>query len=132
MGLSMRNSLLYTLVDSIFELQQNVVEFRSKSGKLIRIPKFGHKSINKILNHPFIRHYEHVALTPLSDGQTIIQRTVRAITLENQVFLSSEDLLRLSENHPLFKILFTHWQKNNSKQVIQLILSADRIAARGL
>jgi hypothetical protein len=80
MGLSMRNSLLYTLVDSIFELQQNVVEFRSKSGKLIRIPKFGHKSINKILNHPFIRHYEHVALTPLSDGQTIIQKTVREIT----------------------------------------------------
>jgi hypothetical protein len=119
MGLSMRNSLLYTLVDSIFELQQNVFEFRGKSGKLIRIPKFGHKSINKILNHPFIRHYEHVALTPLSDGQTIIQKTVRAITLENQVFLSSEDLLRLSENHPLFKILFTHWQKNNSKQVIQ-------------
>jgi hypothetical protein len=86
MGLSMRNSLLYTLVDSIFELQQNVVEFRSKSGKLIRIPKFGHKSINKILNHPFIRHYEHVALTPLSDGQTIIQKTVRAITLKTRCF----------------------------------------------
>jgi hypothetical protein len=63
MGLSMRNSLLYTLVDGIFELQQNVVEFRSKSGKMIRVPKFGHKSIDKILNHPFVRHYEHVALT---------------------------------------------------------------------
>lgn len=76
MGLSMRNSLLYTLVDGIFELQQNVVEFINKSGKTVRIPKFGHKSIDKILNHPFIRHYEHVALSPLADGQTIIQRTL--------------------------------------------------------
>ncbi|MCE7067226.1 PD-(D/E)XK nuclease family protein [Dyadobacter sp. CY326] len=119
MGLSMRNSLLYTLIDSIFELQQNVVEFKNKKGQLIRIPKFGHKSINKVLNHPFIRHYEYVALTPLSDGQTIIQKTLWAITKGNQVFLSSEDLIGLSDNHPLFRILFTHWQKNNSKQVIQ-------------
>lgn len=118
MGLSMRNSLLYTLVDSIFELQQNAVEFRSKSGKMIRIPKFGHKSINKVLNHPFIRHYEHVMLLPASTGPTIIQKTLWAITRENQVFLSSEELLDLSENHPLFQILFTNWQKNNSKQVI--------------
>lgn len=119
MGLSMRNSLLYTLVDGIFELQQNVVEFRSKSGKMIRIPKFGHKSVDKILNHPFIRHYEHVALTPLEDGQTIIQRTLREITEGNQVFLSSEELIALGDQHPLFQILFTHWQKNNAQQVIR-------------
>lgn len=119
MGLSMRNSLLYTLVDGIFELQQNVIEFRSKTGKMVKIPKFGHKSIDKILNHPFIRHYEHVALTPLEDGQTIIQRTLREITEANQVFLSSEELIALGDNHPLFQILFRHWQKNNAQQVIR-------------
>lgn len=119
MGLSMRNSLLYTLIDSIFELQQNVVEFRNKSGKTVRIPKFSHKSIDKILNHPFIRHYEHVALDSLPEGQTIIQRTLFEITNNNQVFLSSEELLLAGDNHPLFKILFTHWQKNNPKQVIK-------------
>ena len=119
MGLSMRNSLLYTLIDSIFELQQNVVEFKNKKGQLIRVPKFGHKSINKVLNHPFIRHYEHVALRPLNDGQTIIQKTLWAITSGNQVFLSPEDLMALSDDHPLFKILFTHWKKNDSRQVIQ-------------
>ncbi|WP_031529236.1 PD-(D/E)XK nuclease family protein [Dyadobacter crusticola] len=118
MGLSMRNSLLYTLVDSIFDLQQNVVEFKNKAGRTIRIPKFGHKSIDKVLNHPFIRHYEYVALQPLSDGQTIIQRTLFEITANNQVFLSSEELLGLGENHPLFRALFTHWQKNNPKQVL--------------
>lgn len=119
MGLSMRNSLLYTLVDGIFELQQNVVEFKSKSGKLIRVPKFGHKSIDKVLNHPFIRHYEHVALGPLADGQTIIQRTLREITVSNQVFLSSAELIALGDDHPLFRILFTHWQKNSPQQVIR-------------
>ncbi|MHA4738859.1 PD-(D/E)XK nuclease family protein [Dyadobacter sp. MSC1_007] len=119
MGLSMRNSLLYTLIDGIFELQQNVIEFRSKTGKMVKIPKFGHKSIDKILNHPFIRHYEHVALTPLEDGQTIIQRTLREITEGNQVFLSSEELVALGDNHPLFHILFRHWQKNNAQQVIR-------------
>ncbi|NIJ53019.1 PD-(D/E)XK nuclease family protein [Dyadobacter arcticus] len=119
MGLSMRNSLLYTLIDSVFELQQNVVEFTNKSGKTIRIPKFSHKSIDKVLNHPFIRHYEYVALSPLGDGQTIIQKTLWEITRGNQVFLSSEELTGMSENHPLFRILFTHWQKNNSRQVIQ-------------
>jgi hypothetical protein len=113
MGLSLRSSLLYTLIDSVFELQQNVVEFRTKSGKTIRIPKFGHKSVNKVLNHPFIRHYEHVVLKPGPDGQTIVQKTLREITLENHVFLSSDELIALGNGHPLFTILFSHWPKNN-------------------
>ncbi|MCE7059339.1 PD-(D/E)XK nuclease family protein [Dyadobacter sp. CY343] len=119
MGLSMRNSLLYTLIDSIFDLQQNVVEFKSKAGKMIRIPKFGHKSIDKVLNHPFIRHYEYVALKPSDSGQTIIQKTLYEITNGNQVFLDSEQLLMLGENHPLFRVLFTRWEKNKPNQVLQ-------------
>lgn len=118
MGLSLRGSLLYTLIDSIFELQQNVIEFKNKSGKTIRIPKFSHKSISKILNHPFIRHYEYVVLKPKADGQTIIQKTLWDITGNNRVFLSSDDLIDLSDGHPLFKILFTHWPKNNAKVVL--------------
>lgn len=118
MGLSLRSSLLYTLIDSIFELQQNVIEFKNKSGKTIRIPKFSHKSIAKILNHPFIRHYEYVVLKPKSDGPTIIQNTLWDITGNNRVFLSSEDLMELSGGHPLFRILFSHWPKNNAKVVL--------------
>ncbi|CAG4994662.1 hypothetical protein DYBT9275_01440 [Dyadobacter sp. CECT 9275] len=118
MGLSMRNSLLYTLIDSIFDLQQHVVEFRNKQGNVIRIPKFSHKSIDKILNHPFIRHYEHVILRPLTDEQTIIQKTLTTITTQNKVFLSEHELLEMGENHPLFKILFTRWQRNNTPQVL--------------
>jgi hypothetical protein len=118
MGLSLRNSLLYTLVDSIFELQQNVVEFRDKQGKTVRVPKFGHKSVNKVLNHPFIRHYEHVVLKPEDDGQTIVQKTLSQITDNNLVFLSSAELLEMGNDHPLFQVLFTHWPKNKSWHVI--------------
>jgi hypothetical protein len=121
MGLSLRNSMLYTLIDSVFELQQNVVEFKTKSGRNIRVPKFNHKSISKVLNHPFIRHYEHAVLRPLLTGKTntIIQETLWQITLGNRVYLSSDELLELGQGNDLFKILFTHWPKNNSKQVIQ-------------
>jgi len=120
MGLSLRNSMLYTLIDSVFELQQNVVEFRNKSGRNVRIPKFNHKSISKVLNHPFIRHYEHAVLRPATTGvNTIIQETLWQITDGNRVFLSSEELLELGQGSPLFETLFTHWPKNNSKQVIQ-------------
>ncbi len=119
MGLSLRSSLLYTLIDSMFELQQNVVEFRDKRGKTLRIPKFSHKTINKVLNHPFIRHYEHAVLKPLDNGQTIIQKTLSSITDNNLVYLSSEELLEGSSDHPLFQILFTHWPKNKPWQVIQ-------------
>jgi len=118
MGLSLRSSLLYTLIDSIFELQQNVIEFRNKSGRTVRIPKFSHKSISKILNHPFIRHFEHVVLRPEGDGQTIIQKTLLEITDQNLVFLSSEELVALGNGHPLFRILFSHWPKNNSALVL--------------
>ena len=120
MGLSLRNSMLYTLIDSVFELQQNVVEFKNKDGRNVRIPKFNHKSISKVLNHPFIRHYEHAVLRPATtEINTIIQETLWQITDGNRVFLSSEELLELGHGNALFQTLFRHWPRNNSKLVIQ-------------
>ena len=120
MGLSLRNSMLYTLIDSIFELQQNVAEFRSKEGKTIKIPKFNHKSISKVLNHPFVRHYEQIVLRiPDSNEPTIIQKVLREINQNNQVFLGTRDFMEISDHHPLFVTLFTRWEKDNSQQIIQ-------------
>ena len=120
MGLSLRNSMLYTLIDSVFELQQNVVEFKNKSGRNVRIPKFNHKSISKVLNHPFIRHYEHAVLRPsTSQTNTIVQETLWQITDGNRVFLSADEMRELGQGNLLFETLFTHWPKNNSKRVIQ-------------
>jgi CRISPR/Cas system-associated exonuclease Cas4 (RecB family) len=119
MGLSLRNSMLYTLIDSIFELQQSVAEF-VKEGRKVKIPKFNHKAISKVLNHPFIRHYEQVVLKPLAlDEPTIIQKTLREINQNNRVFLSTENLLEIAGEHPLYRVLFTRWEKDNAHQVIQ-------------
>lgn len=118
MGLSLRSSMLYTLIDSIFELQQNVAEFQNKEGKVIKIPKFNHKSITKVLNHPFIRQYEQSVLRS-AEQPSIIYTTLRRISEENRVFLTSEELLEMGDNHELFRVLFTRWNRTNSQQILQ-------------
>jgi hypothetical protein len=118
MGLSLRSSMLYTLIDSIFELQQNVAEFQNKEGKVIKIPKFNHKSISKVLNHPFIRQYEQSVLKS-TEQPSIIYTTLRRISEENRVFLTSDELLEMGDNHELFRVLFTRWNRTNSRQILQ-------------
>ena len=110
MGLALRNSLLFTLIDSIFELQFTVAEFKTKDGREVKIPKFNHRTVEKVLNHPFVRRYEFLALQRHESGQpTIIQQTIRHIQKNNIVYLDSAQLLELGENHPLFRTLFTRW-----------------------
>lgn len=113
MGLTLRNSLLFTLVDSLFELQFTIAEFRSKDGRNIKIPKFNHRTVEKVLNHPFIRRYEFLALQHRdSTASSIIQRTIREIQQRNLVYLDPAQLFEWSENHPLFKALFSRWNDN--------------------
>ncbi len=58
MGLSLRNSQLFTLIDSLFELQRNLVEFKTEEGGTVKVPKFSHRQVVKVLNHPFLRRWE--------------------------------------------------------------------------
>jgi very-short-patch-repair endonuclease len=58
MGLSLKSSMLYTLIDSLFELQRNLVEFKTEDGGSVKIPKFSHRQVVKVLNHPFLRRWE--------------------------------------------------------------------------
>jgi RecB family exonuclease len=118
MGLSLRSSMLYTLIDSVFELQQNVAEFQNKEGKVIKIPKFNHKSITKVLNHPFIRQYEQSVMR-MEEQPSLIYTTLRRITEENRVFLTSDELLEMGENNELFRVLFTRWSRSDSSQILQ-------------
>ncbi|PWK29190.1 very-short-patch-repair endonuclease [Arcicella aurantiaca] len=80
MGLSLKNSMLFTLIDSLFELQRNLVEFKTEDGGTVRIPKFSHRQVVKVLNHPFLRRWELMKYSdkphpkrrspqPLSDGE---------------------------------------------------------------
>ncbi|MEA5140634.1 DUF559 domain-containing protein [Arcicella rigui] len=64
MGLSLRNSMLFTLVDALFELQKNLVEFKTEDGGTVKIPKFSHRQIVRVLNHPFLRRYELIRFKP--------------------------------------------------------------------
>lgn len=113
MGLTLRNSLLFTLIDSLFELQFTIAEFRAKDGRAIKIPKYNHRTVQKVLNHPFIRRYEFLALQHRdSTAPSIIQTTIREIQRRNFVYLDPNQLLEWGENHPLFTALFGRWDDN--------------------
>ncbi len=121
MGLALKNSLLFTLIDSLFELQFTIAEFKSKEGKEFKIPKFNHRTIQKVLNHPFIRRYEYLALQQEdATRQSIIQKTIRHIQQNNLVYLDSKQMLELGDNHPLFQVLFVRWP-NNPQQIISTL-----------
>lgn len=113
MGLSLKSSMLYTLIDSLFELQRNLVEFKTEDGGLIKIPKFSHRQVVKVLNHPFLRRWE---LIKYDENVNPIRTALREITERNRVFLSSDDLTELSGNDPLFAVIFKHWN-NKPKNV---------------
>ena len=116
MGLSLRNSMLFTLIDSLFELQRNLVEFKTEEGGTVKIPKFSHRQVVKVLNHPFLRRWELMKYQAGADEEVFnpIRKTLQEITDRNRVFLSSKELAEISENDPMFAVLFKHW--NNKPQ----------------
>ena len=115
MGLSLRNSQLFTLIDSLFELQRNLVEFKTEEGGTIKIPKFSHRQVVKVLNHPFLRRWELMNYQPTEElVENPIRKTLQEITNRNRVFLSAKDLSEISDNDPMFAIIFKHW--NNKPQ----------------
>ena len=119
MGLTLRNSLLNTLIESIFELQQNVRKINQKDGTTRYLPQFNHKSIRKVLNHPFVRYYEQVAMQPPeSDQLTPLQRILQVLTVQNRVYLTSAHIQELCEGEPLLSLLFTHWKKDDIRGII--------------
>ena len=122
MGLSLRGSMLFTLIDAIFELQQNIVEFKTKDGGVFKMPKFSHRHIFKVLNHPFIRRYEQIKYATIEEGKekskTVFRKTLQEILKRNAVYLSQDEILELGENEPIFKILFSRWGDSSQKSLL--------------
>lgn len=114
MGLPLKGSLLFTLVDSIFELQRNTIENQQITGV-----QYNHQFITRVINHPFIRQYEVSKLERDNRGLTGLQRLQKEIVTNNRVFLSSDELFKIGNHHPLFINLFTRWDKNDSTQAIR-------------
>ena len=115
MGLSLRGSMLFTLIDALFELQQNIAEFKTKDGGKFKMPKFSHRHIFKVLNHPFIRRYEQIKYSSNVNRKSTFRDTLQEILKRNSVYLSQDEMLAFGENEPIFKILFKRWGDNSEK-----------------
>lgn len=110
MGLPLRNSMIFTLVDAIFELQQHLSVQKSVN------KKYNHKYIVKLLSHPFLRHYGQIKA--IGKGFDFVEILLIEIRKENRVFLSLQDLNRISDNDPLVKTLFTPWPEDRTDGII--------------
>lgn len=129
MGLSLRSSLLFTLVDTLFEMQRTVHEFRTRDGRDLRIPKFHHRHVTKVLNHPFVKQYERIHTLQWPGGldnkgeplppMPLFQWMAAQIVKEQRVYLTEKDLRDLGQNDPLICKLFARWPDNNPTQAIQ-------------
>lgn len=120
MGLPLRNSMIYTLTDAIFELQQHIASQKSKT------PKYNYRFVLKVLNHPFLRQYGKIMKE--EQGRDFIGELVSQIRNRNQVYLSRAHLFNVADGDPsdgdpsggdpLMKCIFTPWPAEDSDAVI--------------
>ncbi|WP_338868034.1 PD-(D/E)XK nuclease family protein [Spirosoma sp. SC4-14] len=131
MGLSLRSSLLFTLVDTLFEMQRTVHEFRAKDGRHLRIPKYHHRHVVKVLNHPFVRQYERIKALQwpgetLESGEVmppepLFQWIAKVIVKDQRVYLTESELNELGQNDPLVQVLFARWPNEEPLKAIQTL-----------
>lgn len=112
MGLALRNSALFNMVDALFEQHQTKIRVvleekeSSETDATEKVTRFSYRSIIKLLNHPFTRQFERKIETEISQETEnrpgFIQEVIRFINKNNQIFLSQQELLEFTET-PLFK-----------------------------
>lgn len=111
MGLSLRHSLLYSLVEEVFELHHQGVERLKIDGSI----RFSVRSVQRLLNHTYVRQY--ISLTNVSTEKDIVETILEDQT--GRLFFTPQELQELSKDVVLFKTFFTPWQKENSNQIIE-------------
>lgn len=131
MGLSLRSSLLFTLVDTLFEMQRTVHEFRTKDGRDLRIPKFHHRHVVKLLNHPFVKQYERIhnvqSLGEINEKgdfvppEPLFQWMAKTIVKNQRVYLTEKDLHELGQHDPLIRGLFARWPNEEPMKAIRTL-----------
>ncbi|GAB3014103.1 PD-(D/E)XK nuclease family protein [Spirosoma pulveris] len=129
MGLSLRSSLLFTLVDTLFEMQRTVHEFRTKDGRDLKIPKFHHRHVVKLLNHPFLKQYERIRglmwpgnVLPTGEvlpPEPLFQWIAKEIVKNQRVYLTERDMLELGQDDPLVRVLFRRWPNEEPMKAIR-------------
>ncbi len=110
MGLSLKNSGLYTLVEALFELHHLTYVEKREGQKTL---KLSHRYVTKVLTHPFIRQYDYLLQRQREaegiEEKSIIYTILYQISFYNKVFFTSQELITLAEEHPFFVTLFTPW-----------------------
>ncbi len=129
MGLSLRSSLLFTLIDTLFEMQRTVHEFRTKDGRDLKIPKFHHRHVVKVLNHPFVKQYERIRGLMWPGGlsekgeilppEPLFQWLAKDIVQKQRVYLTEDELCELGQHDPLVQALFARWTNDHPIKAIQ-------------
>ena len=128
MGLSLRNSLLFTLIDTLFEMQRTLMEFKTADGKVGKIPKFHHRQVVKLLNHPFVRQYEklHGLMAPETVNglpRPLIDWILSEVVTGKRAYLSEQDMLGLGQGDTLFSVLFKRWRPNQPTDAINALFA---------
>lgn len=126
MGLSLRSSLLFTLIDTMFEMQRTVHEFRTRDGRDLKIPKFHHRQVVKALNHPFLQQYERVRnlLSRPEDDKYGIEHPLlgwiqETILTRQWAYLAERDLAELCQHDELLTTIFQRWPTDNPAHAIK-------------
>ncbi|WP_026464918.1 PD-(D/E)XK nuclease family protein [Adhaeribacter aquaticus] len=110
MGLTFKGTPLYNLIDLLFELHLTGVIQPADLG--YKVNMYHHLTVQKILSHPFIRRYEQYfdSVTEEAAEQSFVSKTLAEIIAKNKVLLSAKELLKLGNEHALFKALFQTWR----------------------
>ncbi|PRY11990.1 PD-(D/E)XK nuclease superfamily protein [Pontibacter ummariensis] len=110
MGLSFRGTPLFNLIDLLFEVHLTGVTQLQTSG--YKVYQYHHLSVTKLLTHPFIRRYELYLNEQPEQAKYhgIIQQVLDKMAQENKVLITAQELLDLSQHHPLFETLFRTWR----------------------
>lgn len=120
MGISLRSSALFTLVNLLFELQYLTLSDKNEHKKTA---KFNHRHVVKVLTHPFIKQYEQLFLqeeeakheVTEAANKNYIRQTLLYIKDYNKVYLSPAELQELGKKEALFQVLFTPWNGDARK-----------------
>ncbi len=145
-GLSLKDSALFNLVDILFEQQQLMLRDRNTDEL-----KFNHRSIVKLFNHPYIRQFEKTHCPPEEEyeRQNLLLLLTYHINRENHIFLSVPQILHLPEEEsfrekraenpdfdrycvralevlkPLFELLFQRWKTpHEAIEILEKITSS--------
>ncbi len=116
MGLNFQSTPLFNLVDLLFEVHlTGVREGSPETG--YGIPRYHHLAVSKLLQHPFLRRYQHwLDKQENTQYHGLLDKVCRAIVKRHAVLLPAEELVELGRGHELLQALFATW--NNCDDII--------------